>query len=262
MYKRQVFSSSDEVVAITPATYNAAAFGQAVANALSSKASSILPKPVKYHAAVNNQVCTLSLRYNESPLRYDFQGMWNRTGSGAGVGPKQIVRDYRHLWVSTTYPEYVVTPKYSFEGRRFTLRINGVHGETHTGIVGLGTSAFQSGSVTVPGEVTILLEDYQYFLHSGGFPAFHVHVSIPANPPISQLTDVGYNGATRSFDLFTLLGNDWELSFETDPMITSQEVTSVQTGLTFNASGNVIKGLSLIHISEPTRQAEMSEAVF
>ena len=71
-------SSSSEVVEITPATYNASAFGQAVANALSNKPTSILPRPVTYHAAMNGQVLTLALRYNGSAQRYDFQGMWNR----------------------------------------------------------------------------------------------------------------------------------------------------------------------------------------
>ena len=149
-------SSRSEVVEMTPAHHEASGFVTALAAALTNKPSSILPKPVSYHATISQaRNLTLSLHYNDSPVRYDFQGMWNRTGSGAGNGPKQIVRDYRHLWESTTYPEYVVSPEYDFAALKFNLRINGV--DAYTGFVEQGSTAFQGGKIVVWDVVTMQL---------------------------------------------------------------------------------------------------------
>ena len=58
-------SSRSEVVEVTPANYAASGFVTALGGALTHKASSILPKPVSYHATMSTaRICTLALRYN------------------------------------------------------------------------------------------------------------------------------------------------------------------------------------------------------
>ena len=248
-------STSNEVVEITPATYNAAAFGQAVANALSSKTSSILPKPVTYHATVNNQVCTLALRFNEAIHRYDFQGMWNRTGPGAGNGPKQVVRDYRHHNVSTTFPEYVVSPQYDFSGLGFKVVIDpGDNTGVYTGTVAAGTGAWPAGKLTL-NEPSGWVGDLEFaaypdFLHHGGHPAFHVSYTQPDGGFFSTMadnTDAGYKARSRTFKEFTLNYDTFHISFDGDPVITSQETPLLAgdpVGLSFSSSGAIIRDIT------------------
>ena len=151
---------------MTPANHEASGFVTELAAALSNKPSSILPKPVSYHATMSQaRNITLALRYNDSPLRYDFQGMWNRVGTGAGAGPKQIVRDYRHLWESTTYPEYVVSPAYDFSGLTYTVVVAGNNTGTpgtYTGTIDAGSAAYPSGKIALPFG-TLELSQYSIF---------------------------------------------------------------------------------------------------
>ena len=245
-------SSRSEVVAITPSNYDASGFVQAVGDALTNKASSILPKPVSYHATMSTaRICTLALRYNDSALRYDLQGMWNRSGGGAGAGPKQIVRDYRHLWVSTTYPEYVVSPQYDFSGLSYTVVVTGNDTGTYTGTVGAGSQAYPSGMIALPFGM-LELSHYSNFLHYGAHPAFDVLFSQSDGFSIdSDGTDTGYNGAARSFDSFTLLGDTFEISVSGDPDITSQETTPAGTGLSFSSSGAVLTNVTGSNLQVP-----------
>ena len=50
---------------------------------------------------------SLGLQYDGAVERYDYQGVWTLSGT-----QKSVVRDWRHLRVATSYPEYVMTPHY------------------------------------------------------------------------------------------------------------------------------------------------------
>ena len=96
------------------------------------------------------------------------------------------------------------------------------------------------------------LSHYSNFLHYGAHPAFDVLFSQAAGFGVSSdATDTGYNGAARSFDSFTLLGDTFELSVSGDPDITSQETTPAGTGLSFSSSGAVLTNVTGTNLQVP-----------
>ena len=97
---------------IPASNYSSTTLIEAVGPALTAKAAKLLWKPVTYSSAALGNALQVGLHWNGSPLWYDFQGLWLRTGA-AIPNVRSVVRDYRALRGFGDFPEYVMTPEYS-----------------------------------------------------------------------------------------------------------------------------------------------------